>query len=243
LARAVAVAIPVGDDDGAAPALPVTPAPPVPFSPSTLRQAILLRLRRHGPSSPDQLAALLGASRTGVLQQLRALEGARLVTRTTVRHGVGRPRHVYDVTAQAQALFPANYDGLAAGLISALEEAGGPELVHQVFTIRRRQLADRLRRRIAARVGEGAPLAERVRELAVIQDEQGYLCEVHEGTDGELRLCEHNCAIYRVARTVPAACEAELELFREVLDAEVVREQHIASGDRCCQYRIRPRPS
>jgi predicted ArsR family transcriptional regulator len=34
-----------------------------------------------------------------------------------------------------------------------------------------------------------------------------------------------------------------LELFREVLDAEVVREQHIASGDRCCQYRIRPRPS
>src|SRR5262245_29754590 len=68
-------------------------------SPSSLRREILYRLRQAGPSSPDQLASDLGASRTGVLQQLRALESAALVTRHTVRHGVGRPRHLYDVTA------------------------------------------------------------------------------------------------------------------------------------------------
>ncbi len=37
-----------------------------------------------------------------------------------------------------------------------------------------------------------------------------------------------------------AACRAELQLFEEVLEARVVRTTHIASGDRCCTYRIEP---
>jgi len=35
-------------------------------------------------------------------------------------------------------------------------------------------------------------------------------------------LVEHNCAIYHVAEGSPAACAAELELFSEVLGADVV---------------------
>ena len=44
--------------------------------------------------------------------------------------------------------------------------------------------------------------------------------------------------IFHVAKGTPAACQAELDLFREVLGADVVRETHIASGDRCCSYRV-----
>src|SRR6266567_1809752 len=101
--------------------------------PSTLRRELLLRLRLDGPSSPDQLAERLGASRTGVLQQLRALEAAHLVTRQTVRHGVGRPRHLYDVTPDAQDLFPTNYEGLASGLVAAVRAIGGEDLLDELF--------------------------------------------------------------------------------------------------------------
>jgi predicted ArsR family transcriptional regulator len=212
-----------------------------PKGPSNLRRDLLLRLRFDGPSSPDQLAERLGASRTGVLQQLRALEDAHLVTRQTVRHGVGRPRHLYDVTADAQDLFPSNYDALAAGLLAAIEAVGGDDLLDQVFAARRRQLGDRVREHMAEHVGTEAPLADRVRELAVIQGDQGYLADTILGNDGTIRLREHNCAIYHVAADTPAACQAELELFTEVLGADVVREQHIASGDRCCTYRIEER--
>ncbi|HEX9044005.1 MAG TPA: helix-turn-helix domain-containing protein, partial [Candidatus Limnocylindrales bacterium] len=45
---------------------------------SGLRRELLTELRRGGPASPDQLALRLGASRTGVVQQLRALEAAAL---------------------------------------------------------------------------------------------------------------------------------------------------------------------
>jgi len=205
-----------------------------------LRREILVRLRHDGPSSPDQLAARIGASRTGVLQQLRALESAALVSRQTVRHGVGRPRHVYDVTAEAQDLFPSNYDGLASGLLEAIGVVGGPDLIEEVFAARRRQIGEQVRRQLAERVGPDASLAERVRELAVIQDGHGYLAEPVLGSDGTIRLREHNCAIFHVATGSRAACQAELDLFRDILGADVVRETHIAAGDRCCTYRITP---
>ncbi len=206
---------------------------------SLLKHLIVTVLRRDGPASPDKLAARLGASRTGILQQLRALEVAELVTRQSVRHGVGRPRHVYDVTSDAQDLFPANYEGLVFSLLSAIQAVGGEQLISEVFAARRRQLAERVRDRFAEHLQPGVQLADRVRELAVLQDEQGYLCraELDEGAS-TIRLRQHNCAIYRIAAGLPAACQAELELFRDVLGADVVRESHIVAGDRCCSYRI-----
>ena len=194
-------------------------------------------------------------ARTTVLQQLRALDTAGLVSRTTERHGVGRPRHRYDLNQAAQALFPSNYADLAHGLLEALEAVGDEALIEAVFAERRRRQGEEIRRRFADRGLDGAPLADRVRELAIIQDEQGYLCECRAGAargtpddhaadpieiapDGAIRLREHNCAILEVARGTPEACRSELELFREVLGARVTREAHIAAGDRTCTYRI-----
>jgi predicted ArsR family transcriptional regulator len=207
-------------------------------APSNLRRAILLRLRHDGPASPDQLATALGASRTGVLQQLRALEETHLVQRWAQRHGVGRPRHLYDVTPDAQDLFPTNYDGLAAGLLAAIETIGGGDLLEQVFEARRQQIGTRIRRDLAQRLRSGSSLVDKVRALAVIQDADGYLSNATVDPDGTIRLREHNCAIFHVARSQPAACDAELRLFTDILGTDVVRETHIASGDRSCTYRI-----
>jgi len=205
----------------------------------SLRRRILLQLRQGGPATPARLAADLGASRNGVLQQLRALEAGGLVAHSPVRHGVGRPRHLYDITPEAQELFPANYDGLAVSLIGAIARVGGPELIDMVVSERRASLAERARRHLDERAGPDAPLRARVRELAVFQDGLGYLAESVETPDGELRIRQHNCAIHRVASSEPAVCRAELELFRELLGEQVERETHIASGDRSCTYRVR----
>lgn len=205
---------------------------------SGLRRDILVQLRRDGPSSPEQLATALGASRTGILQQLRSLEGAGLVDRRTVRHGVGRPWHVYDVTPDAQIAFPSNYDALAAGLLAAVGTVGGDELIARVFSVRRQMIADQVRSRLEERLPAGASLDAKVRELAVIQDEQGYLSSTTVGEDGTIRLRQCNCAIFGIAAQSSVPCEAELDLFRDVLGANVVRETHIASGDRSCTYRI-----
>jgi predicted ArsR family transcriptional regulator len=211
-----------------------TGAPP----PSALRHDILVHLRQAGPTSPDGIAAALNASRTGVLQQLYALEDAGLVSHAAEKHGVGRPRHLYDVTPDAQGLFPADYGGFASGLVKAIEAVGGQDLVEQVFAARRRQIGDRIRRRMAEQLSGDADLAARVRFLAVLQDTAGYLAEALIGDDGSIRLREHNCAIDKISRRTTAACDAELALFRELLGPGVEREAHIAAGDRCCTFLI-----
>jgi predicted ArsR family transcriptional regulator len=227
-----------GPETGVASLLPTSGRSSPTTTPSSLRRAILIHLRQAGPTSPDALAGALRASRTGVLQQLHALEETGLVHHVAERHGVGRPRHLYDVTPEAQELFPADYGGFASGLLKAIQAVGGDDLVEQVFAARRRQMGDRARRRMAERLPDDASLLDRVRVLAVLQDEAGYLAEAIADEDGTVQLREHNCAIDRVARRTTAACEAELELFREILGPDVVRETHIASGDRCCSYRV-----
>ena len=207
-----------------------------------LQAALLVELRHSGPASPDALAARTRSSRTAILQQLRALEDAGVVSRQTVRHGVGRPRHLYDLTADAQRRFPANYDGLAIDMLAAVQALGGDGLVAEVFDTRRRVLGERVAARLAERLPPDPSLADRVRELAAVQDEQGYLCHASIAPDGAtFRIAEFNCAIHDVAARHPSACEAEAALFEDVLGADVIRLSHITSGDRCCSYEVRPK--
>lgn len=213
------------------------PDPASSTSEPALRRAILLHLRRSGPGSPDSIATGVGASRSGVSQQLRALEAAGLVSRSAVRHGVGRPRHLYDVTPDAQALFPSNYVGLASGLVAAILELGGEELLDDVMAVRGRRAGVALRQGLEAALEPDAPLADRVRELARLQDRKGYLAEARVDGDA-VRLVQHNCAVHDIAMANGSACRAELAMFRDLLGPGVERERHIKQGDRCCTYRV-----
>ena len=207
-----------------------------------LDREILVALRDMGACAPERLATRVGVSRASVIQRLRWLESHGSVVRQAIRHGVGRPRHLYDVTAEAQRSLPANYDGLATTLLESIAEVGGDDLIEEVFQARRRLLGDRIRARFALALGPSSTLAARVRELAVIQDESGYLCRATavDGIDGPLELREANCAIIGAAAGHPAACRAEIQLFEDVLQARVTRVTHIARGDRSCTYRIEP---
>jgi predicted ArsR family transcriptional regulator len=245
----------------------VEPLPPVnDRSSSSAQQAVLIVLRRIGPATPDALAAVMGISRSAAVTHLRMLTAVGLVSRDVERHGVGRPRHRYDLTATAQTLLPSNYASLATDLLDALQVVGDEAVVDTVFAERRRRQAVLIRGRFADRRLDGAPFQERVRELAIIQDEQGYLCDCvataarrlggaqpagdrsaqdafadgHEAGPEAMQMRQANCAIYEVATRHPQACDSELELYREVLGTDVVREAHIASGDRTCTYRIEP---
>ena len=217
----------------------ITPSPG-PGASSTLRRDVLYALRTGGPAAPDQVADRVGASRTGVLQQLRTLETAGLVTRSLSRHGVGRPRHVYDLTPAAQELFPANYGALTQSVLTAIRTVGGDKLIAEVFEARREMLRARIGRRIEERLPANASLWDKVKEVASYQDETGYLGRAIRDADGTIHLCEHNCAIYGVSGTYQIACAAELQLFGEVLGAKVTRECHIATGGRSCTYLIEP---
>jgi predicted ArsR family transcriptional regulator len=198
------------------------------------RREILTILKKRGGMTADALSAVLGITPMGVRRHLTLLEKDSLVVFRPVQRGVGRPCYVYSLTAAADELFPRNYPRLTADLLDAVVAIDGPAKVEALFAARAEWLAEQYRPRLA-----GKDLAGQVAELTRIQDENGYLADWEALADGTFRLKEYNCTISQVARRYRQVCVYELALFHNLLDAEVVREKHMASGDEGCVYHIR----
>ncbi len=211
--------------------------PEVDLPPGAIR--LLAFLQRQGPLSADELASRVGLSRTMVGRHLRELGKAGLAVRWAVRHGVGRPLHVYDATREAEALLPADYESLAQSLLDATRDVGGNELIARIVDARRRTRSSALKAQLESRCLASASLPDRARALAEILDAEGYFADVTE--DRGLRLNEHHCPLLAVAEVNPVFCDAELRLVAQVLGVLVERESNIAAGGRACVFRLRAR--
>jgi DeoR family suf operon transcriptional repressor len=111
-----------------------------------------------------------------------------------------------------------------------------PVLLRRIFERRRRQRVERARERTA-----GLDFAARVREVARMLDEEGYLAGVEELADGSFRLTEHNCAVLGAAQEHPHICSSEIDFLREALpDATVQRISFMLDGAYVCAYAVQP---
>ncbi|MCZ6677685.1 MAG: transcriptional regulator [Candidatus Poribacteria bacterium] len=196
------------------------------------RSQILRLLKIHSNMAANELAGSLGISSMGVRQHLAILERDGLVDHHRKKTARGRPKYVYHLTDKANELFPAAYGRFAISLLKEVEKLNGFEGIDKVFQNRMVSQAEVYKQRLADK-----ELDERVKELAEIRDEEGYMAEVtQEGED--YVLTEYNCPIAMIAEKYPHACDAELALFRHSLGTEVMREEHLMKGSHKCTYRI-----
>lgn len=193
------------------------------------RPAILDLLKRRGPRNVPALASFLDVNRTAVRQQLAVLEREGLVQMRVEKQVIGRPTHVWSLTAKAEALFPQAYGPIALALLRHLREIDGEGKVEALLRRRARELAAAYRKRL-----EGKTLGGKFKELARIRDEEGYMAE------GDIReLTEHHCPIAAIAKEFPQVCALEKKLFEAMLGIGLDRTEHLASGDTACVYRPR----
>lgn len=199
------------------------------------RREILVLLKQSGGMTVEQLSQALGISAMGVRQHLSILERDVLVEMIKKRGGMGRPAHIYFLTTKGdEAAFPRRYDALALTILEAVHEVVGEDKVDAIFKKRQEWTDERLAPRMAAK-----SLADRVKELSQAQQENGYMTEAGERSEGGYYLVEHNCTIAQISKKYPIACQLELELFRKLLGADVKRTQCIAEGETRCTYLIR----
>jgi DeoR family transcriptional regulator, suf operon transcriptional repressor len=153
------------------------------------------------------------------------------------RGGRGRPKHWFGLTRDAEGFFPKAYGGLTNELLGYVTEAD-PELVERIFERRRQRRVEQARVRLG-----GLAFAAKVRELARILDEDGYLADFEACPDGTFRVTEHNCAVLDVAERYGGACSSEIAFLREALpEARIERVSHMIAGAHSCAYVIEPRP-
>jgi predicted ArsR family transcriptional regulator len=201
------------------------------------RRAIVKRLKAEGPVDSARLARRMGLTPMAVRQHLYALQREKLVTAEERKGRLGRPAKYWQLTREADRLFPDAYAELSVALIGALGDAFGEAGVQRV--LESRCAAQRTAYR--ARIDASAPLGDKLRALAKQRTEEGYMAEVRRDGDGYLFI-ENHCPICAAATVCQGFCSTELELFRDVLGPEVAveRGEHIVSGDRRCVYRVSP---
>ena len=200
------------------------------------KMQILRLLKTKGGLEAKGIAEACGLTTMAVRRHLLGLRAAGLILGKTERRPKGRPTTVHSLSEAGDAGFPRDYEGLAFDVLAILRALDGEPKVLQVFRRRRKEMKTRFLPRM-----KGKNLEQRVREMAAILTECGYMGEVSPAARGCFLLTCHNCALPRVARSFPVTCEEELCLIRDLVGASVSRLRHLLAGDLQCSYLIQPR--
>jgi predicted ArsR family transcriptional regulator len=201
---------------------------------------ILYLLKSKGPQTAAQLAKRLGVTAMAVRHHLYGFDRDGLVESADQHRPVGRPVRVWRLTERAAARFPESHAELTLEIIAAMRATFGEEGLDRLLAERTRLQLHAYRERI--RVAGDGSLESRVRVLAAIRREQGYMAECVTRADGTLLLRENHCPICVAAKSCQGLCREELGLFRAVLgtQVQVERTDHILAGASRCAYVITP---
>lgn len=205
------------------------------------RRAITKLLKTEGPIDSKQLAERLGLTAMAVRQHLYALQREGLVAAEERPIPIGRPAKFWRLTREADHLFPEAYAELSVALIDSVKDAFGEEGLERVLTSR----CARQRTDYAKQIKPADTLARKLRNLAKLRTEEGYMAEIKKEDDGSFLLVENHCPICAAANACQGFCSTELDLFRSVLGPGVAveRAEHIIKGDHRCVYKIKPQKS
>ncbi|MET9169470.1 metalloregulator ArsR/SmtB family transcription factor [Streptomyces misionensis] len=197
------------------------------------RNRVARSILDHGPSTVAELAGRLGLTQAAVRRHLDALVADDVVEAREQRvYGTrtrGRPAKVFALTDCGRDAFDQSYDKLAADALRWIaEHEGGPDAV-SAFARARIASQARAYREAIERVGPD----KRAEALAKALSADGYAATARSAPVGE-QLCQHHCPVAHVAEQYPQLCEAETEIFAELLGTHVQRLATIAHGDGVC---------
>jgi predicted ArsR family transcriptional regulator len=200
------------------------------------RNRVARSILDHGPSTVTELAGRLGLTPAAVRRHLDALVADDVVEAREQRvygaRGRGRPAKVFALTDCGRDAFDQSYDKLAADALNWIRDRlGGDEAVVAFARARIAEQAAAYREAI-----EAAPPERRTEALAKALSADGYAATARSAPlphTGE-QLCQHHCPVAHVAEKFPQLCEAETEIFSQLLGTHVQRLATIAHGDGVC---------
>lgn len=185
----------------------------------------LLALLRRSRQTVSELARVVGISDNAVRGHLAALERDGMVAEAGVRRSTGgKPAQEYDLTREAEELFPKAYAFVLGELIRVLEHERGPDGAAAMM----REVG---RRAAAACADAGGDLEGRVEAAAAMLRSLGGDVEVKR-TDSGWRLQGYGCPLSGVVADHPEACALAQALVEEITGRRVAE---------CCEREGRPR--
>jgi predicted ArsR family transcriptional regulator len=192
------------------------------------RGRIVTLLRRAG-FTIDELARELGLTNNGVRAHLATLERDGIVRqRGSVRHesGGGKPAYVYELTPEAEDLFPKAYEPALHRLLDVLAERLRPDESEALLRAVGRLMAK----------GETVPThgpRERLEVAVEVLNELGGLAELEE-RDGAYVIRGYSCPLAAVTPDHPGVCRMVETLITELTSVPVYEHCDRGEKPRCC---------
>jgi DeoR family suf operon transcriptional repressor len=202
------------------------------------KKKLLYYLKVMQQAGLKELADVMKISRMAVHKHLSVLQNRGLVEGIEIRESsVGRPKMMYQLTSQSKSIFPKSYSAIATHALDFIERNMGKEGVERVLRDRQDDLFDKYYKHL-----KDLDFDKRVKELARIRDEEGYMAESKKESKLSSRrhvLLEYNCPIIHIAEKHWEACSVETELFEKLLGANIETTHRAAQGDLICKFVIR----
>lgn len=189
----------------------------------------IVTLLRRSTRTVEDLARALDLTDNGVRAHLAVLERDGIVRqRGSVRRssGGGKPAYVYELTHEAEGLFPKAYEPTLRRLLDVLSDQLGPEESEALLRSVGRRLA-----------GEHSTWADgahaRLESAVEVLNELGGLAELEE-RDGAVIIRGYSCPLAGVTPDHPEVCRMAETLISELADVPV--HEHCDRGEkpRCC---------
>ena len=198
------------------------------------RERILQTLLRQPRRTITELAEAVGINPISVRHHLSNLQVDGLVSFEEERHGVGRPRLVYNLTEAGMEKFPTRYLRLTTRLLAQMKESMPAPVVTQLFS----QVAEGLANEYADQVN-GLGMEERLEFVKELLAEEGFTVEWEKAGD-EYRIHEISCPYYQIGVNHPEVCAVDQALISRMLALPAEKVQCVLSGSAHCTYVVQP---
>lgn len=142
------------------------------------------------------------------------------------RSGAGKPAYVYELTPEAEGLFPKAYESILRRLLDVLSERMGPEE------------SEALLRAVGHRLAEVRTVPEdgvraRIEAAVAVLNELGGLAELEE-RDGTFVIRGYSCPLAAVVPGHPEVCRMAETLLTELVGVPIYEHCDRGERPRCC---------
>ncbi|MDQ3814061.1 MAG: ArsR family transcriptional regulator [Armatimonadota bacterium] len=188
----------------------------------------IVGLLRSQSRTVNELAEALCLTDNAVRAHLSTLERDGLVQQSGVRPGLRKPHYAYELTPEAEHLFPKSYGPLLNQLLSVLKE----RLSSQEIDAMLREMGRRVAAPHAAAVRDG-DLEWRVEEVVQAFGELGGLPDI-EDHDGHIFIRGDSCPFAALVAEHPEVCRLAETVVAEIVGAPVQERCKHDGALQCC---------
>lgn len=169
----------------------------------------IVRLLRRTRQTVDDLALALRLTDNAVRAHLLRLERDGLVRQRGTRRSERRPSLVYELTPEAERLFPKAYAPALRSVLDVLTARKTSAHVYEIARAAGRQLAD-------GKQTSSGDAWQRLTAASEVLSELGGLAEVETGLHGQLELRGYACPLGELVQGHPELCTLAEALVAEV---------------------------